>query len=648
MARGQPIWGSTIDKSKAGWDVAFWVWVHYHNKYLEFADTMFMVLRKSTRQISFLHVYHHCLLVWAWFLVVRFANGGDSYFGACINSAVHVIMYSYYAARLLGIKVPWKAAITQVQMLQFVICAAQSVYVYYLGDEFYPRNLTLVQLFVMSTMLVLFGNFYMKSYGKKKIMWTVIDGVKYDVTDFLERHPGGSDMLMLAVGRDASVMFHSYHRRLNVARAMLRGMKVLEEDNDDDDAAQGGGRSRSRSPKRGKRASTPSGRRTKSDDAEVDMLEDLNHRQDSGRVLGAHSQIESDLYVTIRERVNKYFDETGYSSRGGAFMYIKSATLMTALGSAYYTAVFVYPDYALYIAPFIGVMLATVGLSIQHDANHGAFSPYPTLNRWVGLLDDLIGGSALMWRHQHNIAHHAHPNDHDLDADTISNFPLIRMNPILPVRWYLRFQHIYAPILYSLLGIAYPIGDVQGFLAKSYEHVKLHPLRLIDSFTFLLGKTVHYGLVLGLPWYVHGWKFALAFFFVMQAVGGNFLASVFAVSHNSEANDYNCDPDLDWAETQIRTSCNWSPHSTFWWLVSGGLNFQIEHHLFPGVCHVHYPAIHKIVKATCEEFELPYNSYDTYFAIYKSHLTTLYLLGHGEDHKVFHEKQLAKIHKRET
>lgn len=324
-------------------------------------------------------------------------------------------------------------------------------------------------------------------------------------------------------------------------------------------------------------------------------------------------------------------------------MYIKSAILLLTLGSAYTAAVIVVPEYGFYIAPFIGVMMAMVGLSIQHDANHGALSPNPMVNRVCGLLDDLIGGSALMWRHQHNIAHHAHPNDHELDADTVSNFPLIRMNPILPVRWYLRFQHLYAPLLYSLLGIAYPIGDIAGYLRKTYEHVKLQPLRSVDTWCFILGKVVHYSITLALPIYLNGWAWGIGFFLVMQCVGGNFLASVFAVSHNAEANDYNCAPGTDWAEQQIRTSCNWSPHSTFWWIISGGLNFQIEHHLFPGICHVHYPALHKIVREVCEEEGLPYNSYGSFYDIYTSHLRALRLLGRGEDHQVFHKEALKKL-----
>jgi len=114
-------------------------------------------------------------------------------------------------------------------------------------------------------------------------------------------------------------------------------------------------------------------------------------------------------------------------------------------------------------------------------------------------------------------------------------------------------------------------------------------------------------------------------------VGGEFLASTFVVSHNTEEIHYNFKG--DWAEMQIRSSANWSPQSTFWWLVSGGLNFQIEHHLFPGICHVHYPEIAKIVKNVCKEFKIPYNSHPTFYDIYTSHVKGLQKLGHMEKMK---------------
>ena len=142
--------------------LGFLLYVHYNNKYIELLDTFFMVVRKKNKQISFLHVYHHTLLIWSWFLVMKYNCGGDAYFGALANSFVHVIMYSYYLMALLKLRCPWKKYVTQVQLAQFVICFAQALTVLYIGTV--PAWLTCVQIFVMINMLVLFGNFYTKNY----------------------------------------------------------------------------------------------------------------------------------------------------------------------------------------------------------------------------------------------------------------------------------------------------------------------------------------------------------------------------------------------------------------------------------------------------------------------------------------------------
>jgi len=114
---------------------------------------------------------------------------------------------------------------------------------------------------------------------------------------------------------------------------------------------------------------------------------------------------------------------------------------------------------------------------------------------------------------------------------------------------------------------------------------------------------------------------------ILSFFGSNMLASLFAVSHNTEETDYNLPVDYDWAKTQIQTSANWSVNTKLWWIISGGLNYQIEHHLFPGVCHVHYPAISKIIQEICKEYKLPYNAYPTFTSIYSNHIRTLQKLG---------------------
>ena len=151
---------------RGGYNVAFLVWIHYHNKFVELADTFFMVLRKKNKQISFLHVYHHAMLIWAWYFVCAYAPGGESYFGALCNSAVHVVMYCYYAMSLLRIACPWKRYITGIQMAQFVVCFSHAVWC--LATGAYPAWLCCANMWVMVNMLLLFGRFYVKAYKKKK------------------------------------------------------------------------------------------------------------------------------------------------------------------------------------------------------------------------------------------------------------------------------------------------------------------------------------------------------------------------------------------------------------------------------------------------------------------------------------------------
>jgi len=169
--QGYPIWGNTLESTN--YQMSFLIWIHYNNKFVELLDTFFMVVRKKNVQISFLHVYHHVLIMWAWFLVCRFGCGGDAYFGAMVNSFVHVIMYSYYLLALLGIQCPWKQYITQVQLVQFVVCLMSALYC--MIRETYPAALCCVQIFVMMNMLVLFVDFYKKAYPSGKTAPTKVE-----------------------------------------------------------------------------------------------------------------------------------------------------------------------------------------------------------------------------------------------------------------------------------------------------------------------------------------------------------------------------------------------------------------------------------------------------------------------------------------
>ncbi len=169
IALKQPMWGSKLPWSdNRTFKLLLGVWFHYNNKYLELLDTVFMVVRKKTKQLSFLHVYHHALLIWAWWFVCHLMarnDCADAYFGAACNSFIHIVMYSYYLMAALGISCPWKRYITQAQMLQFVVVFVHAVFV--LREQHCPVSLPWAQMFVMANMLVLFGNFYLKAYVSK-------------------------------------------------------------------------------------------------------------------------------------------------------------------------------------------------------------------------------------------------------------------------------------------------------------------------------------------------------------------------------------------------------------------------------------------------------------------------------------------------
>jgi len=158
------MWGNVFVPGVASYRISFLVWVHYNNKYVELLDTVWMVLRKKNEQISFLHCYHHMLLIWSWFMVCKIQLGGDTYFGSGVNSFIHIIMYGYYTLALLGVSCPWKKWITNCQMAQFCLVFSHSCYVVYNGNA--PLILPLAQAFVMLNMLVLFGMFYVKKYSK--------------------------------------------------------------------------------------------------------------------------------------------------------------------------------------------------------------------------------------------------------------------------------------------------------------------------------------------------------------------------------------------------------------------------------------------------------------------------------------------------
>jgi linoleoyl-CoA desaturase len=282
-------------------------------------------------------------------------------------------------------------------------------------------------------------------------------------------------------------------------------------------------------------------------------------------------------------------------------------------------------------APVLGWWLATVGLAVQHDANHGALFARPWLNALCGLGDDLIGGSSLIWRHHHVVGHHVFTNDAEQDPDAFAGVPFLRLHPSNPQKWYHKYQHIYFGFLTGIMYYSYPVVETSVFLARKFGDIEFHPLSLQDKIEFWGGKVINILFYTVLPFYFYGLSYLLPYL-LMMGIGGGYLALVFIVSHNTVEIEQDYVPQKgkgDWAEQQIRQSSNWGTENWIANFCTGGLNTQIEHHLFPCVSHRHYPALSLIVRKKCAEKGIPYVTYPTLYDNCYSLLSHLKRLGNA-------------------
>lgn len=349
-----------------------------------------------------------------------------------------------------------------------------------------------------------------------------------------------------------------------------------------------------------------------------------------------------EFFKELRKRVNQHFKDNNKSKYGNTHMQIKSVVMI-----------------ALYIAPLVlmltgvvssfievtamwiimGFGIAGIGLAIMHDANHGAYSKNKTLNSAMGFILNLIGGYPANWRIQHNVLHHTFTNIDGYDED-IEKQGIVRFSPNQPKKGIYKFQVFYAPLLYGILTIYW-------FIAKDFEQlVRYNKMDLLkgQNLTFgrafieiLFHKLWYIGLVIvlpllliDLPW----WQIMIGFV-SMHFISGLILALIFQTAHVIEETNFylpdeNNSVENNWAIHQLHTTANYANKSTFFSWFIGGLNYQIEHHLFPTICHVHFKEVSKIVKETAAEYNLPYHHHTTFWDALKSHFTLLHQLGTGK------------------
>ncbi len=353
-----------------------------------------------------------------------------------------------------------------------------------------------------------------------------------------------------------------------------------------------------------------------------------------------------EFYKVLRSRVNEYFKDNKISRYGNSKMYIKTVLILLLYLVPYILLLTVAENLFLVFFLWIlaGVGTAGIGMSIMHDANHGAYSKNQYVNTVLGFLLNLVGGSDVNWRIQHNVLHHTYTNVDGMDED-IDVGGLMRFSPHQPRLKAHKYQHLYAWFLYGLLTINWFFRkDVkQAIRYKNQGLIETQNMSFKKVMTILLiSKVVYFFLIFVLPFIFApvAWYISLIGFFLMQFTAGLFLSVVFQSAHVLPRSNYPL-PDesgniqADWAVNQLYNTANFAPDAKLLSWYVGGLNFQVEHHLFPNVCHVHYKELSKIVKQTAMEFNLPYYTYATFREAVRDHALLLKRLGRYDKTKGF-------------
>ena len=351
------------------------------------------------------------------------------------------------------------------------------------------------------------------------------------------------------------------------------------------------------------------------------------------------SKNNPEFLQTIRGRVKKYFEENNLSQHANREMVLKTIIMVSLylipflmlLGGLIESVLVV-----LLLWAVMGFAKAGIGMCVMHDANHSAYSDNPRVNRNIGYLLNLVGGFVVNWKIQHNRLHHSYTNIDEHDEDIAPRL-VLRLCPHKRRFFFHRIQHYYGWFLYGFMTLAWAtIKDFNRLFR--YKRNGLLPKRE-GSFLQLLGKLtalklMYYGIFLVLPLLLIpvAWWVTLLGFFIMHFVAGFTLAVVFQLAHVMPSSEYPLPNEQgsmenNWAIHQLLTTTNFSPNSRWFSWYLGGLNYQIEHHLFPQVCHVHYRNIAPIVKQAAEEFGIPYNVQPNFIEALYQHKEMLRKLG---------------------
>lgn len=349
------------------------------------------------------------------------------------------------------------------------------------------------------------------------------------------------------------------------------------------------------------------------------------------------SNVPHSFHSELKARITQYFEEVGKSTYGNSKLFTKAVILMVSFLFVYIHLVFFTPNtfFSILECVILGGIVSAIGFNVMHDGAHGSFSRYKLLNHFAAFSLNILGGNSFMWNMKHNIIHHAYTNVDGVDDD-IDIQPWMRMSATQKKYRLHKYQHIYFWVLYSLFYIFWIfVLDYQKYFKSKVGNMDLKRMSLSDHLVFWGFKLFHAFLFIGLPIYLLGFTSWLIGFLVFTGVAGLVLSLVFQLAHTVEhtafpvADVETGKMENEWAVHQIKTTANFATNNkVICWLV-GGLNFQIEHHLFPKISHIHYPEISKIIRQACREYGIEYIEYPKMRYAVASHVAFLKQMGRG-------------------
>jgi linoleoyl-CoA desaturase len=311
-------------------------------------------------------------------------------------------------------------------------------------------------------------------------------------------------------------------------------------------------------------------------------------------------------------------------------MYAKAAALIGTAVWAYVVLVFDAHDAATvtWAAVVLALALVGIGFNVQHDGNHGTFSRRPFVNRLAGFTLDLMGASSYFWKDKHNHNHHVYTNIPHEDAD-INLGPMARLSGDHPWFWWHRYQHVYLWVLYTCVHLRYLYSDLQRLFLGKNDGLSAGYPKGADMAWLLGGKLFFFTVAFAIPLTRHGASTVFGIYVLVSMTMGFVFSVVFQLAHTVDNVEHPAHGEQrpEWVVHQIATTANFATRSRLATLLLGGLNYQREHHLFPRIAHVHYPALAKIVQEVCAEHGVPCRENLTLLDALRSHYTFVRQMG---------------------